>query len=69
MLFLICQTNLQLAEKYGNVYSLRMGQTWMVVLNSFKVLKEALVNQGDSVADRPDSPLQTDIGHGLGEWM
>uniref|UniRef100_A0A667Y712 Cytochrome P450 2J2-like n=1 Tax=Myripristis murdjan TaxID=586833 RepID=A0A667Y712_9TELE len=41
----------QLAETYGDVYSLRMGQTWMVVLNGFQMLKEALVTQGDSLAD------------------
>ncbi|XP_035509345.1 cytochrome P450 2J6-like [Morone saxatilis] len=56
----------QLAEKYGDVFSLRMGQVWMVVLNRFDVLKEALVNQGDSLVDRPDSPLQLEISHGLG---
>lgn len=41
-----------------------MGQGWMVVLNGFKVVKEALVNQGDSLADRPVQPLQMDIGNG-----
>ncbi|XP_029904804.1 cytochrome P450 2J2-like [Myripristis murdjan] len=56
----------QLAETYGDVYSLRMGQTWMVVLNGFQMLKEALVTQGDSLADRPILPLQVDISHHLG---
>nr|XP_040041247.1 cytochrome P450 2J6-like [Gasterosteus aculeatus aculeatus] len=56
----------QLAGRYGDVYSLRMGQRWMVVLNGITVLKEALVNQGDSVADRPYSPLQHDVSYGLG---
>uniref|UniRef100_A0A3P8UFE9 Uncharacterized protein n=1 Tax=Amphiprion percula TaxID=161767 RepID=A0A3P8UFE9_AMPPE len=56
----------QLAEKYGDVYSLRMGQVWMVVLNRFEVLKEALVTQGDSLADRPQLPMQHDVTHGLG---
>ncbi|XP_068600038.1 cytochrome P450 2J2-like [Brachionichthys hirsutus] len=51
----------QLAGTYGDVYSLRLGQEWMVVLNRFEVIKEALVNQGDSVADRPDEPLLDDI--------
>lgn len=49
------------------MYSLRMGQERMVVLNGFDILKEALVTQGDSLADRPDLPLQTDIAHGLGK--
>ncbi|XP_036971560.1 cytochrome P450 2J1-like [Acanthopagrus latus] len=56
----------QLAEKYGDVYSLRMGQEWVVVLNRYEVLKEALVNQGDSVADRPVLPLLDRTIHGLG---
>ncbi|XP_068447255.1 cytochrome P450 2J2-like [Clinocottus analis] len=56
----------QLAGRYGDVYSLRMGQRWMVVLNGFEVLKEALVHQGDSLTDRPDLPLVKDISQGLG---
>uniref|UniRef100_A0A8C2XKB0 Cytochrome P450 n=1 Tax=Cyclopterus lumpus TaxID=8103 RepID=A0A8C2XKB0_CYCLU len=56
----------QLAERYGDVYSLRMGQTWIVVLNRFDVLKEALVDQGDVLADRPNLPLLQDMFHGLG---
>lgn len=57
----------QLAEKHGDVFSLRMGQVWIVVLNGFKVVREALVNQGDSVIDRPVQPLQIDIGNGVSE--
>ncbi|XP_054458236.1 cytochrome P450 2J2-like [Anoplopoma fimbria] len=56
----------QLAGRYGDVYSLRMGQTWLVVLNRLEVLKEALVNQGDSLADRPELPLVQEAFHGLG---
>ncbi|XP_029284837.1 cytochrome P450 2J2-like [Cottoperca gobio] len=56
----------QLAERYGDVYSLRMGQAWVVVLNKFEVLKEALVNQKDILGDRPHLPLVQDITHGLG---
>lgn len=44
-----------------------MGQDWMVVLNGFKAVREALVNQGDSVVDRPVQPLQIDIGNGVFE--
>ncbi|XP_071343745.1 cytochrome P450 2J6-like isoform X2 [Trachinotus anak] len=56
----------ELSGKYGDVYSLRMGQKWMVVLNRFEILKEALVTQGDSLTDRPELPLQEDVSHGLG---
>lgn len=44
-----------------------MGQTWMVVVNSFKVVREALVTHGESVSDRPDLPLQDEIANGKGE--
>uniref|UniRef100_A0A667XYL8 Cytochrome P450, family 2, subfamily R, polypeptide 1 n=1 Tax=Myripristis murdjan TaxID=586833 RepID=A0A667XYL8_9TELE len=49
-----------------NVYSLRMGQTWMVVLNGFNTLKEALLTQGHCVADRPILPLQDDVAPNQG---
>ncbi|XP_029905553.1 cytochrome P450 2J2-like [Myripristis murdjan] len=60
------KTLTQLTETYGDVYSLRMGQTWMVVLNGFQIVKEALVTQGDSLADRPILPLQMDVSRFLG---
>ncbi|CAF95844.1 unnamed protein product, partial [Tetraodon nigroviridis] len=57
---------MRLAERYGDVFSLQLGQEWMVVLNGPAILKEALVNQGDSVADRPKLQLNMDASHGLG---
>uniref|UniRef100_A0A672ZBL0 Cytochrome P450 2J1-like n=1 Tax=Sphaeramia orbicularis TaxID=375764 RepID=A0A672ZBL0_9TELE len=51
---------------YGDVYSLRMGPNFLVVLNGFKVVKEALVKQADSFADRPLLPLQLDVFSTLG---
>lgn len=66
---LICHIFSQLAETHGNVYSLRMGQTWMVVANSFKVVREVLVTHSESVSDRPMIPLHEDIVHGQGECV
>ncbi|XP_042337574.1 cytochrome P450 2J6-like [Plectropomus leopardus] len=60
------ETMTQLAGKYGNVYSMRMGQAWLVVVNGYEALKEALVNQKDSLVDRPGLPLIMDMYHGLG---
>ncbi|XP_056132348.1 cytochrome P450 2J4-like [Lampris incognitus] len=59
----------QLAGTYGDVYSLRMGQTWMVVLNGLKILKEALVTHADSFSERPTLPLQQTITHNHGIIM
>uniref|UniRef100_A0A673AJ53 Uncharacterized protein n=1 Tax=Sphaeramia orbicularis TaxID=375764 RepID=A0A673AJ53_9TELE len=52
--------------RYGDVYSMRMGQRWVVVLNGFEAVTQALVTQGDSFSDRPSIPLYDDIFHGLG---
>ncbi|XP_056156237.1 cytochrome P450 2J2-like [Lampris incognitus] len=52
---------LLLAEKYGQVYSLRLGQEWIVMLNGFKTVKDVLVNQGDSFSDRPLLPILDEV--------
>lgn len=41
----------------------------MVVLNGPAMLKEALVTQGDGVADRPNLQLNVDASRGLGEGV
>uniref|UniRef100_A0A8C4TH64 Cytochrome P450, family 2, subfamily V, polypeptide 1 n=1 Tax=Erpetoichthys calabaricus TaxID=27687 RepID=A0A8C4TH64_ERPCA len=48
---------LQLAQKYGNVFSLRLGRSRIVVVNGYKMAKEALVNQPDAVPSRPSDPI------------
>ncbi|CAB1444503.1 unnamed protein product [Pleuronectes platessa] len=56
----------QLAEKYGNVYSLKMGSSWVVVLNGLDALQEGLLTNGDTLAGRPFLPLYTDVLPDLG---
>ncbi|XP_015215087.2 cytochrome P450 2J6-like [Lepisosteus oculatus] len=48
----------ELAERHGNVFSLRIGRR-MVVLN--ELVKEVLVQQGDDISDRPMPPLIEDF--------
>ncbi|XP_037554094.1 cytochrome P450 2J6 [Nematolebias whitei] len=57
---------MQLAKKHGNVYSIRFGQRQAVVLNGFEAVKEGLATKGDSTVDRPDFPIQEEVGNGLG---
>ncbi|XP_054908575.1 cytochrome P450 2J6-like [Poeciliopsis prolifica] len=57
---------IELARTYGDVYSLRFGQKWAVVLNGLDAMKEGLVVNGDSMVDRPELALQDEIGGGLG---
>ncbi len=66
-MLLLCQIHSQLAGRYGDVFSLQMGQHHVVVLNSFEALKEALVNQADSLAERPNIPLLSETSRGRGE--
>ena len=42
-----------LAKKYGNVYSIKLGNSVLVILNGISAIKEALVKSGDDFADRP----------------
>ncbi|XP_048833563.1 cytochrome P450 2J2-like isoform X2 [Brienomyrus brachyistius] len=55
----------ELAKKYGNIFSLRLGQN-IVVVNGFKLVKEALVEHGENFADRPVMPLFEDVVHNCG---
>ena len=47
---------LQLAEVYGNIFGLRLGRDNIVFLNGYKIIREALVVQGENFVDRPYSP-------------
>ncbi|XP_078618186.1 steroid 17-alpha-hydroxylase/17,20 lyase-like [Branchiostoma floridae x Branchiostoma japonicum] len=46
-------TFIDLAQKYGDVFSLKMGMTDVVVLNSLDAVKEAFVKKGVDFAGRP----------------
>ncbi|XP_070568876.1 cytochrome P450 2U1-like isoform X2 [Ptychodera flava] len=56
----------KLTEKFGNVYSLQMGSTMVVVLNGYQAIKEAFVNKGDTFKGRPSMVLSDLIGAGRG---
>ncbi|PVD29099.1 hypothetical protein C0Q70_11696 [Pomacea canaliculata] len=44
-------------RQYGDVFSLYVGSQLVVVLNGYKVIKDALVKQADIFSDRPHFPL------------
>lgn len=47
----------QLAQQYGDVYSVRLGGDKIVFVCGYKMVKEAIVTQADNFVDRPYSPL------------
>nr|XP_028577803.1 cytochrome P450 2K6-like [Podarcis muralis] len=60
------RTMLKLSKQYGPVFSIQMGPQKTVVLTGYETLKEALVNQADSFADRPIVPMFQEFGRGFG---
>ncbi|NWW51816.1 CP2J2 protein, partial [Pedionomus torquatus] len=53
-------------EKYGDIFSVEMGSTCFVCLSGMRLIKEALVNQGENFIDRPVIPLDREIFSSLG---
>ncbi|GFG39124.1 hypothetical protein Cfor_10603 [Coptotermes formosanus] len=44
----------ELAKAYGDIYSLTLGNTPCVVVNSFQLIKEVLISKGSQFGDRPN---------------
>lgn len=51
----------QFAEKYGDIFSLHLFGERAVIINGYRNVKEALVEQGEDFTDRPPIPLFSEI--------
>ncbi|XP_068136233.1 cytochrome P450 2K1-like [Hyperolius riggenbachi] len=58
---------IKLAEEYGTVFSIQLGQEKMVVLCGYDTVKDALINHAEEFSDRPHAPQydRTSQGHGI----
>lgn len=52
---------LQLTNIYGNIYTVWMGQTPVVVLNGYKAVKDAIVTHSEETSGRPLTPFYRDM--------
>ncbi|KAM4042288.1 cytochrome P450 2C14-like [Anomaloglossus baeobatrachus] len=61
------KTFMELSKTYGPIFSVQIGMTKTVVLCGYETVKDALINQGDAFADRPEAPVTTKIlkNHGV----
>uniref|UniRef100_A0A8C4J7Z5 Uncharacterized protein n=1 Tax=Dromaius novaehollandiae TaxID=8790 RepID=A0A8C4J7Z5_DRONO len=51
--------------KYGNIYTLWLGRTPVIVLNGFQAVKDALIGHAEEFAERPITPFLRDIVGGI----
>ncbi|XP_062904025.1 cytochrome P450 2K1-like [Mobula hypostoma] len=56
----------ELSEKYGSVYSVRLGPEKVVVLAGYKTVRNALINYADEFLGRPDVPIMNILKEGSG---
>ncbi|XP_043566992.1 cytochrome P450 2K6-like [Chiloscyllium plagiosum] len=68
-LVIICHVNLflKLSEKYGEVFSIKLGPTTAVVLTGYEAVRDALVNNADEFGERAHIPIFEVVskGHGI----
>ncbi|KAM8961768.1 cytochrome P450 2J2-like isoform 2-T2 [Pelodytes ibericus] len=56
----------QMAKNYGNMYTIWLGQTPMVVLNGYEAVKNAIVSHSEEMSGRPVASFLQDISSGKG---
>ncbi|KAK1341678.1 hypothetical protein QTO34_018095 [Cnephaeus nilssonii] len=55
---------LQLRSRFGDVFSLQLAWTPVVVINGLAAVREALVHRSEDTADRPPAPIYEHLGFG-----
>ncbi|XP_069474946.1 cytochrome P450 2J2-like [Ambystoma mexicanum] len=55
------ETLIQLANTYGNVFTVWLGGEPVIVLNGYKTLRNALTAHSEEISGRPSTPLAVDL--------
>lgn len=64
-----CETLTDLGKKFGSIYSLKMGTRDILVLNDWRSVKEALLNQNEIFAGRPVTYTFDEVRARTGEFL
>lgn len=59
---------MQLAKKYGSVFSVQIGTQKMVILCGYETVKDALINHAEEFSERPYIPIFQDVTKGHGNF-
>ncbi|XP_072125182.1 cytochrome P450 2K1-like isoform X2 [Mobula birostris] len=59
-------TLMELSEKYGPIFTIKLGMMRAVVLAGYKTVKDALINHPDQFAGRPHIQIFDDLTQGFG---
>ena len=54
-------------QRYGDIFSLHLGQQVLIVISSYQLLKEAFVKHGDVFSHRPDMYVFNHVSKNRGE--
>ncbi|XP_073525736.1 cytochrome P450 2J2-like [Phyllobates terribilis] len=56
----------KLTKLYGNMYTVWIGETPLIVLHGYKTVKNAIVSHSEELAGRPVTSIMADVSHGKG---
>ncbi|KAJ1087389.1 hypothetical protein NDU88_000564 [Pleurodeles waltl] len=57
---------MQLAKTYGNIFTVWLGHTPVVVLNGYQTVREGLIGHSEELSGRPTTPLFEEMAKGKG---
>ncbi|KAJ1087789.1 hypothetical protein NDU88_000952 [Pleurodeles waltl] len=55
------ETLIQLAKTYGNIFTIWLGGTPVIVLNGYQTIRNALTSHSEELSGRPSTPLFSDL--------